>query len=171
MIIPNSKASAVDYFAKRNPDSSSARIQRLVRAVQGFQEAQKLSTFSYSTLWSSTPDIFGGSDSKLARIDRLQQGREKLKTTTAKHECASRLALMLLNHDVDHLSSMKPLPSLSPGKVKKRSSCAYEELANKSNVSSQKLRSDCNKSTGYLELLVQAGPGYLLEIGRNVASL
>lgn len=94
------------HFKKIIPGAIPGRIQRLVRVVRGFVEAQALSLESYGTLWSAKNGIFDGFENGPSRFCRLQRGRRRIILGTAEYDCAARLALMFVNHDIDHLSQV-----------------------------------------------------------------
>ncbi|TEY69562.1 hypothetical protein BOTCAL_0113g00240 [Botryotinia calthae] len=96
---------------------SNDNIENLIRILTVTPPTEiaglELDFSSYSTLWSSSPEIFGDPRSELPKIVRLQQGGTNLQTATAK----------------------------------------------------------CAKSAKYLQIPVQAGPGFILEMGHDVAAL
>lgn len=166
------KAHVARHFEKIIPSASPDRIQRLVRVVRALVEAEALSPGSYETLWSPKDGIFEGSEDEPSRFRRLQRGRRKITLGAAEYDCAARLALTFVNHDIDHLSQdPKNLKDLNLGRGQKRKTGAVELLARASDTPLELLKSDWSRSRNYMHLLVQAGPGSLLEIGSSVSSL
>jgi hypothetical protein len=69
-------------------------------------EAKALPQESYEMLWSFKDRIFKGSEDRLERFCRLQRGRRKIMLRTTEYDCTTRLALLFVNHDIDHLSKV-----------------------------------------------------------------
>jgi len=164
----NSSSSLVaeKYFKGRCSDPD--RIHRLVRIVRAFNDAKALPERCYEELWSPKKGLFNGSESGLDRFRRLQRGRTKIMQHIIEYDCANRLGLMFVAHDVDHLSLMSADLKLGPGRSRK--TAAFEKLADISGTELQSLKEDYKRSRNYFHLLEKAGPGTLLELGSQVAS-
>ncbi|TGO91201.1 hypothetical protein BPOR_0035g00020 [Botrytis porri] len=161
--------SAKTYFEKVIPDADQDRIKRLNRAIRGIQEAKALPQESYNTLWSSKDGIFESPKEELRRFCRLQQGRKNIVSGSAGYDCAARLALLFLSHDIDHMEEEQR--QLKVKHQHKTKTSVFNDLARISGTSLVDLKDDYKKSKNYTFLLEKAGPGSLLEIGSNVSSL
>ncbi|TGO43911.1 hypothetical protein BCON_0735g00010 [Botryotinia convoluta] len=161
--------SAKIYFEKVIPDADQDRIKRLNRAIRGFREAKALPQESYNTLWSSKDGIFESPKEELRRFCRLQQGRKNIVFGSAGYDCAARLALLFLSHDIDHMEEEQR--QLKVKHQHKTKTSVFKDLARISGTLLVDLKNDYKKSKNYTFLLEKAGPGSLLEIGSNVSSL
>ncbi|CAG8980234.1 hypothetical protein HYALB_00009816 [Hymenoscyphus albidus] len=159
---------AAAYFEKILGHDKQIRVQRLVRTVRGLEKAAALPLQSYERLWSTKGKIFEGSETgPSGRLCRLQRGRQKIRQGNGEYECASRLSLLFLANDVDHIYSSNKL-KLSSGRGRK--TIAFEELAESSGISLNTLKDDYKKSRGYMQLLAEEGPGSVLEVGSEVTA-
>jgi hypothetical protein len=160
------------HFKNIAPGAHPDRIQRLVRVVRGFVEAKALPQESYEMLWSFKDGIFEGSEDGLERFCRLQRGRRKIMVRTTEYDCATRLALLFVNHDIDHLSKV-PKKSKDPKlrRGQNRKTAAFQQLVAVSDTPLEVLKTDWKNSRNYSHVLAQAGPGSLLEMGSGVNSV
>ncbi|QSZ30274.1 hypothetical protein DSL72_004796 [Monilinia vaccinii-corymbosi] len=157
------------YFRSKIPGIIPKHVHRLKQVTRGLREAKQLSFDSYEKLWSQKNGIFESSEHGLERFCRLQQGLQRIKSGTAKHDCAARLTLVFMNHQVNHLACMLR----SNSKFKRgegATTAAFDQLVKISNIPLKTLKLDYTKSINYLHLIKMGGPGSLLELGSDVNS-
>jgi hypothetical protein len=88
-----------------------------------------------------------------------------IKQASGQYDCAGRLSLIFVAHDVDHISRSEGL-ELASGKG--RNTAAFEEIAEGCSIYMDTVREDHKKSRNYMLLLEIGGPGSLLEVGTDV---
>lgn len=131
------------HFKNIAPGAHPDRIQRLVRVVRGFVEAKALPQQSYEMLWSFKDGIFEDSEDGLGRFCRLQRGRRKMMLRATEYDCATRLALLFVNHDIDHLSKV-PKTSKDPKlrRGQNRKTAAFQQIVAASDTTLEVLKTD-----------------------------
>lgn len=148
--------------------SNQKRVQHLVRVAQALEKAEALPLDSCRALWSGRAGVFETSKN-LARARRLQLGRQKIAERDSAYDCAWRLGLMFLAHDVDYLR-------LTLNDLKLESGCgrktvAFEHYAKDSGILEQQVRDDYKKSGNFYQLLIQSGPGSIFNLGPDVTHM
>jgi hypothetical protein len=170
---PAPSDSPVAVYFKRIIGNNQVRVRRLTRIVRGFEQATALPLESYEKLWSAKEDVFAGIETGPGgRLLRLQRGRKKMKQASTEYECASRLSLLFLSNDVDHILSTdvdELEMELSSGRG--RRTVAFGKLAKSSCIPLDILKQDCGRARNYIQLLAEAGPGSLLELGPDVNAM
>ena len=153
--------SALKYIADRV--ESSQRAQHLVRVTRGSSEALQQPPDFYNMLWSGNDNVFAGgeSDSKLCRLYR---GRKKIDKFHQQYECASRLSLVFLTHDIEAIKSWDW--TLGPGQSRQYAAVLW--IAHHLGVSPEDIKDEWRRSQNYVRLLEACGPGVLLELGTGV---
>lgn len=153
--------SALKFIADRV--ESSHRAQHLVRVTRGSVEALQQPPEFYNMLWSGNDNVFAGgeSDSKLCRLYR---GRKKIDKFHQQYECASRLSLVFLAHDIEATKSKDW--RLGPGQSRQYAAVLW--IAHHLGVSPEDVKDEWRRSQNYVRLLEVCGPGVLLELGTGV---
>ncbi|KAI1876756.1 uncharacterized protein JN550_000828 [Neoarthrinium moseri] len=147
------------------------RVRYLVRAIQGFLEAPKLAPGFVLDIWSSRSAIFtkpltaGCSN---ARLQNLYKGHRKLKQAREQYSYAARFCYIYLEHDLEELSKSQSLV-LSQGRGKM--TAAFELQASIISTSVDVVKAERKAGRGYLQLLMEGGPGYVLRLGCNVSTI
>ena len=142
---------------------SPQRLHRLCRVVRGSIEASQHPPEFYKALWSGSDNIFAGEASD-SRLRRLYRGRKKIDQYSQQFECASRLSLLFLAHDIEVIKSRSW--TLGPGQS--RQSIAVLWIACHLGVSPENIKDEWRRSQNYVRLLEACGPGILLELGSAI---
>ena len=152
---------ALKFIADRV--ESTHCTQHLVRVTKGSIEALQQPLDFYKMLWSGNDNVFAGgeSDSKLCRLYR---GRKKIDKFHQQYECASRLSLVFLAHDIEVTKSRDW--RLGPGQSRQYAAVLW--IAHHLGVSPEDIKDEWRRSQNYLRLLEVCGPGILLELGTGV---
>ena len=162
---PHTQGQGIDSALKFIADrvESSNRAQHLIRVTRGSIEAFQQPPEFYSMLWSGNENVFAGgeSDSKLCRLYR---GRKKIDNFHQQYECASRLSLVFLAHDIEATKSRDW--KLGPGQSRQYAAVLW--IAHHLGVSPEDIKDEWRRSQNYVRLLEVCGPGVLLELGTGV---
>ncbi|KAA8615585.1 hypothetical protein PtrSN002B_000534 [Pyrenophora tritici-repentis] len=147
-----------------------ARINYLVRSIQGFVEAPALAADFARDLWSSRSAIFVKPETSdcSTRLRSLYEGHRKIKRAREQHSYAARFCYIYLEHDLEALSQSQFLV-LSQGRGKM--TAAFELQAQIISTTVDVVKSERKAGRGYLQLLMEGGPGFILRLGRNVSTL
>ena len=158
------------YFTNEVKVDTPARAHRLVQAAHGFVKKLTLPYSSYEQLWSAKSDLFEPPmPEHISRIRRLYEGRKKIKQGTKELDCAARLSLLFIRHDIDEAVASLEDTALKHGQ--KKATIAYEQIARDLCTTVETLKEEKTHSRHYLSLLTRSGPGDLLELGDNVSTL
>ena len=153
--------SASEFIANRVESSRSA--QYLIRATRGSIEALQQPLDFYKTFWSGNDNVFTGADSD-SKLRRLYRGRRKIDKFHQQYECASRLSLVFLAHDIEATKSRDW--KLGPGQS--RQYVAVLWIAHHLGVSPEEIKDEWRRSQNYVRLVEVCDPGILLELGTGV---
>lgn len=154
---------AWQFFASRVP--THKRHHNLMRALLRHLEAPQQPVLVYRELWSShTEHIFSRGSSAESRISRLFRGRRLIEREHQRFECASRLSLVFLSHDIEVVKSQDW--KLGPGQS--RQHAAVLSVAQHLGVEPNEIKREWRRSRNYMILLETCGPGSLLELGTGV---
>jgi hypothetical protein len=141
------------------------RIQNLIRVVYGSAKAVQHPLIFYQNLWHTNKDnVFSAETSAESRLSRLFRGRKKIDRHHQRFECASRLSLLFLAHDVAATKSWNW--ELGPGQS--RQHVAVLAIAHHLGVATEEIKKEWRRSRNYVKLLEVCGPGSLLELGSGV---
>lgn len=90
-----------------------------------------------------------------------------IKQASGQYDCAGRISLIFVAHDVDHISRSEGMESALGN------TAAFEEIAEGCPVIyfMDTVREDHKKSRNYMALLEIGGPGFLLEVGTDVTPM
>lgn len=157
-----------DFFEQKlGPRSSHAKY--LVRAVSGFIEAMNLGPDSFKNIWSARTKIFLGSGvGPIARFHRLCNGLIRIRRGREDYDCASRLCYIFLEHDLDQLLKSR---SFQMSRGRGRMTAALSAQAEGISTSVAAVKADRKAGRGYLQLLMEGGPGLLLLVGSQVHTM
>ena len=142
---------------------SSRRAQTLIRVLRGSVEALQQPPEFYKMLWSGNDNVFAGGESD-SRLRRHYRGRKKIDKFHQQFECAGRLSLVFLAHDIEVTKSRDW--KLGPGQS--RQYVAVLWIAHHLGVSPEDIKDEWRRSQNYTRLLEDCGPGVLLELGTGV---
>ena len=95
---------------------------------------------------------------------RLFYGRKLIDREQHRFECAGRLSLVFLAHDVEVIKDQDW--KLTPGQS--RQHAAVISIAKHLNVKPDEIKKEWRRSRNYVKLMEVCGPGSLLELGTNV---
>ena len=115
--LPVSKRNLTGYLEALG--SGRAQCRRLVPVLIALQEAKRLLSDSYDRLWNAKGKIFKLSE-HARRGRRLQEGRLRIEKNSIENDCAGRLGLMFMAHNVDHLLSALTTYSLIAAVAERR---------------------------------------------------
>ncbi|EMD84692.1 hypothetical protein COCHEDRAFT_1122107 [Bipolaris maydis C5] len=121
-------------------------------------------------MWESRSAIFKKpsiSNTK-ARLRSLYDGHRKIKRAREQYSYAARFCYIYLEHDLDQLSKSQDLV-LSQGRGK--ITAAFELQAEILSTSVEVVKSERKAGRGYLQLLIEGGPGFILRLGCNVSTI
>jgi len=157
-------------FFNARMGSRRTRINYLVRSIQGFVEAPALAADFAEDLWSSRSAIFvkPATSNCSTRLQSLYEGHRKIKGARDQHPYAARFCYIYLEHDLEALSQSQVLV-LSQGRGKM--TAAFELQAEIISTTVDVVKSERKAGRGYLQLLMEGGPGFILRLGRNVSTL
>jgi hypothetical protein len=142
----------------------------LLRAIQGFLEAPRCTPGIAQDMWSERSAIFSKpnkADSN-ARLRNLYDGHQKIKKAREQYSYAARFCYIYLEHDLEELSKSQSLV-LSQGRGKM--TAAFELQAEIISVSVDVVKAERKAGKGYLQLLMEGGPGFILRLGCNVSTV
>ena len=148
------------YFCDKIGSKCTKRVDRLVRAIEGFVESQYFDRETFAdvlAIWSK------GCNRSLPRIQRLFRGLRKF-----EHHFTRLLGLIYFAHEVEHKAGSKDLGQ-SPGQ--KRMNAAFFEVATALSIPSEDVKIKYKKSKNYLRILEEDGPGILLQVGVGIDSM
>ncbi|KAL2060610.1 hypothetical protein VTL71DRAFT_9251 [Oculimacula yallundae] len=162
-------SNAADFFKAR----LGARIKRLhylVRAVQGFLEAPTLEPDFAKGIWCSRTAIFTKPQlaDPNARLRNLYDGHRRIKQAREQYSYAARFCYIYLEHDLEELAKSQALV-LSQGRG--RMTAAFEVQASIISTSVDVVKAERKAGRGYLQLLLEGGPGFILSLGCNVSTI
>ena len=161
--VPVDVADAWSFFAERVVYHQ--RIQGLMRVLEGILKAPHPPHSFYHGIWSGHEHgVFETSSPSDSRIVRLFRGRKLIDQEYQRFECAGRLSLIFLTHDIEVIKEGDW--KLSPGQS--RQNAAVESIAEHLDVHSDEIRKEWRRSRNYMKLLEEYGPGSLLELGSGV---
>ncbi|KAF4637521.1 hypothetical protein G7Y89_g549 [Cudoniella acicularis] len=158
-------------FTAKLGSSNERRVKRLVKVVQGFSKAKELSNGLDRSFWSRWPRIFGPEpevgceaestpktfEARLAdRLCRLKQIRQQIRKSDWE---ASRLWLLCLAHEVEHISQWKGIDAYTSTGVS-RVSAAIEIIEKHLGVVTE--NDDIKKSRNVSQIFEVGGPAALL---------
>lgn len=133
-----------DFFAARV--KPRPRIQYLIRVVYGSLKAVQYPQIFYENLWETDHDnIFGAEETTDSRLTRLYRGRKRLDRHHQKYECASRLSLVFLGHEIEVTKSLDW--NLSPGQS--RQHAAVISIAHHLGVAPEEIKKEWRRSRNY----------------------
>lgn len=166
---PDVLLEAKRYFAARLGDRC-CRLSHLVRAVQGFIEAPPLTPDFAQNMWNARSSIFDKPTKvdKNARLRSLYDGHRKIKGAREQYSYAARFSYIYLEHDLEELSKSEFLV-LSQGRGKM--TAAFELQAEIISTTVEVVKAERKAGRGYLQLLMEGGPGFVLRLGRNVSTM
>ncbi|CZS90862.1 uncharacterized protein RAG0_01749 [Rhynchosporium agropyri] len=162
-------SNAAKFFEARL-GTRTKRLHYLVRAVQGFLEAPKLEPGFAKAMWCSRSSIFTRpemADSN-ARLRNLYDGHRRIKQAREQYLYAARFCYIYLEHDLEELSKSHALV-LSQGRG--RMTAAFEVQAKIISTSVEVVKAERKAGRGYLQLLLEGGPGFILRLGCNVSTI
>ncbi|KIM95545.1 hypothetical protein OIDMADRAFT_33645 [Oidiodendron maius Zn] len=148
----------------------SRRALYLVRAVQGFMEVDDATLYIREHMWAFKSEIFDGWEdiSSIARFRRLYEGHQRIKLRREEYACADRFCYIFLEHDLDQLANSGDL-ILSQGRGRK--TAAFHKQAESISSTVNAVRANRKAGRGYLHLLIDGGPGFVLLIGSQVSTI
>lgn len=147
-------------------------MQRLLSAVKGYVPMELHSQKHYYGLWSNKSAIFEQSEPEQTSSPRtlqLQKGRKRISKRAKESECARRLSLLFLHHEV--LEKMLSLKQASLRKGEGILSLALKVISKETLDKVQDLSDDNSYGRRYMLLLEESGPGDLLELGEGVSTM
>lgn len=160
-----------EFFTAQLGSSNERRVQRLVEVVQGFSKTKELSNRLDKSFWSQWPRIFRPEpevgceaesipkvfEARLAdRLCRLKQIRQKQRKSDWE---ASRLWLLCLAHEVEHISQWVGIDAYTFRGVR-RVSAAISII--KSHLGDVIKNEDIGKSRNVFRIFKVGGPAALL---------
>ncbi|KAH6694881.1 hypothetical protein BKA61DRAFT_662797 [Leptodontidium sp. MPI-SDFR-AT-0119] len=160
---------AREFFEARL-GSRKPRARYLVRAVQGFLEASPLSPDFSRDMWNEKSAIFSkpqGAGST-ERFRSLFEGHRKIKRGGEHYLSAMRFCYIYLEHDLEHIMASQELV-LSQGRGKV--TAAFQLQAESISIAMDTLRAERKAGRGYIRLLMEGGPGFVLRMGKNVSTI
>lgn len=141
----------------------------MVRAADSLAAAKQLHQSCYDGLWTTQAPVFEAPGSGcFERIDQLLQGLEKITDRSNQFDCAKRLGLMFVAHDVEQIMKLDNL-GLSTGRGRK--TAAFKKIAEETSWAVDKVGGFYKRSKNYMALITLGGPGTLLELGTGLNSL
>ncbi|XP_014551463.1 hypothetical protein COCVIDRAFT_42227 [Bipolaris victoriae FI3] len=160
---------AKQFFAERLGDRQ-ARLDYLFRAVQGLVEAPELAPDFTKNMWKSRSAIFNkpSMPNTKARLRSLYNGHRTIKRAREQYLYAARFCYIYLEHDLDELSKSRDL-ILSQGRG--RITAAFELQAEIISTTVDIVKAERKAGRGYLQILMEGGPGFILRLGSNVSTI
>lgn len=139
-----------------------------MKAAVGFIGKQRVE-LKVCDIWSGKSEIFDPTESnKLSRICRLFRGRQRLSQNRMLYDCADRLSLVFIHHEVsERMRANDPVLS----RYQKRITVACRDIAQELEISPTSLKNHRDNGRCYLELFLQAGPGDLLALGPGQSTM
>ena len=151
------------YFSSRA--LSQQRVHGLMRVFESALKAPKQPAQFYKEIWSKHKvQVFCSRNSKESRISRLFEGRRLIEQGNQRFECAGRLSLVFLAHDIEVVKN-NPW-KLGPGQS--RQHAAVMSIAQHLNMDPEEIKKEWRRSRNYMRLLEVCGPASLLELGSGV---
>lgn len=159
---------AIDYFRHDLKIEDANQLKRLVKAAIGFIGKQRVE-LKVHDIWSRKSGIFDlAESSKFSRVCRLFRGRQRLSQDMTLYDCADRMSLVFIHHEVSE--KMRTIdPDLS--RHQKRITVACRDIAQELGISSTSLKRYRDNGRCYLELFLQAGPADLLALGSGQSTM
>lgn len=153
---------AFEFFRHDLRIENTSQLERLAGAAVGFIEKRRVE-FQVSDIWSRKTEIFDLTESnKVSRICRLFRGRERLSQDRMLYDCADRLSLVFIHHEVsEKMRAIDPVLQ----KHQRRMTVACRDIAQELGMSPRVLKNHRDNGRCYLELFLEAGPGDLLALG------
>ncbi|KIN06868.1 hypothetical protein OIDMADRAFT_46792 [Oidiodendron maius Zn] len=146
-----------------------SRASYLVRAVSGFMEGMNLDPERFKNIWCARSKIFLGSGTgPIARFRRLYNGLLRIQRSREDYDCASRLCHIFLEHDLEQLLNFRSFRT-SRGRGRMTAALAAQAASISTTVAA--LKADRKAGRGYLQLLMESGPGLLLLVGSHVHTI
>ncbi|KAF7908031.1 uncharacterized protein EAF01_003786 [Botrytis porri] len=167
--IPNILVRAKQFFEARLTTRAN-RAKYLVRAVQGFLEAPQLPCDFAKEMWNKKSAIFSKPQvtGSTARFRSLYEGHRKIKRGGEEYLAATRFCYIYLEHDLEQIiQSQKLVLSQGRGKV----TAAFQLQAKNISITMDALRAERKAGRGYIRLLMEGGPGFVLRMGSNVSTI
>ncbi|TGO44328.1 hypothetical protein BCON_0544g00010 [Botryotinia convoluta] len=167
--IPNILVGARQFFEARLTTRGN-RAKYLVRAVQGFLEAPQLPCDFAKEMWNKKSAIFSKPQmtGSTARFRSLYEGHRKIKRGGEEYLAAARFCYIYLEHDLEQIiQSQKLVLSQGRGKV----TAAFQLQAKNISITMDALRAERKAGRGYIRLLMEGGPGFVLRMGSNVSTI
>ncbi|TGO06873.1 hypothetical protein BTUL_0427g00040 [Botrytis tulipae] len=167
--IPNILVKAREFFETRLTKRAN-RAKYLVRAVQGFLEAPQLPCDFAKEMWNKKSAIFSKPEvtGSAARFRSLYEGHRKIKRGGEEYLAAARFCHIYLEHDLEQIiQSQKLVLSQGRGKV----TAAFQLQAKNISITMDALRAERKAGRGYIRLLMEGGPGFVLRMGSNVSTI
>ncbi|KAF5868418.1 uncharacterized protein Bfra_012328 [Botrytis fragariae] len=167
--IPNILVKAREFFELRLANRGN-RARYLVRAVQGFLEAPQLPCDFAKEMWNKKSAIFSKPQvtGSTARFRSLYEGHRKIKRGGEEYLAAARFCYIYLEHDLEQIiQSQKLVLSQGRGKV----TAAFQLQAKNISITMDALRAERKAGRGYIRLLMEGGPGFVLRMGSNVSTI
>ena len=168
-VVPNLLVGARQFFETRLM-SRKNRAPYLVRAVQGFLEAPPLPPEFSKDIWNEKSAIFSKPQvaGSTARFRSLYEGHRKIKRGGEQYLSATRFCYIYLEHDLEQIiASQELVLSQGRGKV----TAAFQLQAESISVTMDTLRAERKAGRGYIRLLMEGGPGFVLRMGSNVSTM
>jgi hypothetical protein len=146
------------------------RAPHLVRAVQGFMEANDTAPHIRKDMWEFKSTIFDGWEEvgPIARFRRLYEGHRRIKLRREEYACADRFCDIFFDHDLEQLAKSGDLV-MSQGRGRK--TAAFHKQAESISSTVATVRANQKAGRGYRHLLIKGGPGFLLLIGNQVSTM
>ncbi|RDW68647.1 hypothetical protein BP5796_09304 [Coleophoma crateriformis] len=166
---PNLLVRAREFFEARL-NSRKNRAPYLVRAVQGFLEAPLLPAEFSKDMWNEKSAIFSKPQvaGSTARFRSLYEGHRKIKRCGEQYLSATRFCYIYLEHDLEQIMASQELV-LSQGRGKV--TAAFQLQAESISITMDTLRAERKAGRGYIRLLMEGGPGFVLRMGSNVSTI
>ncbi|RDW64612.1 hypothetical protein BP6252_10263 [Coleophoma cylindrospora] len=157
-------------FFEARLNSRKNRAPYLVRAVQGFLEAPVLPAEFSKDMWNEKSAIFSKPQvaGSTARFRSLYEGHRKIKRCGEQYLSATRFCYIYLEHDLEQIMASQELV-LSQGRGKV--TAAFQLQAESISITMDTLRAERKAGRGYIRLLMEGGPGFVLRMGSNVSTI
>ncbi|KAF7896582.1 hypothetical protein EAF00_006596 [Botryotinia globosa] len=121
-------------------------------------------------MWNKKSAIFSkpGVTGSTARFRSLYEGHRKIKRGGEEYLAAARFCYIYLEHDLEQIiQSQKLVLSQGRGKV----TAAFQLQAKNISITMDALRAERKAGRGYIRLLMEGGPGFVLRMGSNVSTI
>lgn len=168
-----------NFFAAATGQHQKGRLDRLVDAAKRFPDIETItnraleeflyewsSAFDYRGVSQTTVDTFANKVAyRLQGLNRLQQNLER---RDEKNQVARRLILILLAHEIEHISQSESIQLFTSYGITGVS--AAKDMV-KQHLMRHNLDDDYKRSRNVVQLMRQGGPASLLHAGRVTSSL